>query len=87
LLADNAFALLDSDHPSQAVSLLEVGIARAGDDPALRLQLRHYVGIALFSAGEYTRASSVLDAAGREYLGFLQPTDIGASATSSLRRP
>jgi tetratricopeptide (TPR) repeat protein len=75
LLADNAFALLDSDHPSHAVGLLEDGIARAGDDPALRLQLRHYLGIALFSAGEYTRASSLLDAAGREYLRFLQPSD------------
>ena len=33
LLRDNAHALLDSDHPSEAISLLEDGIERAGHDP------------------------------------------------------
>jgi hypothetical protein len=75
LLLDNAFALLDTDHPSQAISLLEDGIARAWDDPALRLRLRHYLGIALFSAGEYTRAGSLLEAVGQEYLKRLPPDD------------
>ena len=65
LLRDNAHALLDSDHPSEAISLLEDGIERAGHDPALRLQLRHLLGAALFYAGEYTRAAAVLDAAAR----------------------
>jgi len=75
LLLDNAFALLDTDHPSQAISLLEDGIARAWDDPALRLRLRHYLGTALFSAGEYTRAGSLLEAVGQEYLKRLPPDD------------
>jgi serine/threonine protein kinase len=75
LLLDNVFALLDTDHPSQAISLLEDGIARAWDDPALRLRLRHYLGIALFSAGEYTRAGSLLEAVGQEYLKRLSPDD------------
>lgn len=75
LLLDNAAALLDTDHPSQAIRLLEDGIARAWSDPALRLRLRHYLGIALFSAGEYTRAGSLLETVGQEYLKRLPPDD------------
>jgi serine/threonine protein kinase len=75
ILQNNARALLDSDHPSEAISLLEDGIERAGHDPALQLQLRHLLGAALFYAGEYTRAASVLDAAGRDYRRYFQPND------------
>jgi serine/threonine protein kinase len=76
LLQDNVQALLVSgDHPSEAISLLEDGIERSGHDPALQLQLRHFLGAALFYAGEYTRASSVLDAVGRDYRKHLPPTD------------
>jgi len=67
--------LLDNDRPSEAISLLEDGIERAGHDPALRLQLRHFLGAALFYAGEYTRAASVFDATGRDYRRYLPPTD------------
>jgi hypothetical protein len=75
LLQDNARALLDSDHPSEAISLLEDGIERAGHDPALHLQLRHLLGAALFYAGEYTRAAAVLDAAGGDYRQYFPPND------------
>ena len=75
LLQDNARALLDSDHPSEAISLLEEGIERAAHDPALQLQLRHLLGAALFFAGEYTRAAAVLDAAGRDYRRYFPPND------------
>ena len=75
LLQDNARALLDSDHPSEAISLLEDGVERAGHDPALHLQLRHLLGAALLLAGEYTRAAAVLDAAGRDYRRYLPPDD------------
>jgi serine/threonine protein kinase len=75
MLQDSARALLDSDHPSEAISLLEDGIERAGHDPARQLQLRHLLGAALFYAGEYTRAASVLDAAGRDYRRYFQPND------------
>jgi tetratricopeptide (TPR) repeat protein len=75
LLRDNARALLDSDHPSEAISLLEDGVERAGHDPALQLQLRHLLGAALFYAGEYTRAAAVLDAAGDEYRRYFPPND------------
>ena len=65
LLQDSARTLLDSEHPSEAISLLEDGIERAAHDPALQLRLRHLLGAALFYAGEYTRAAAVLDAAGQ----------------------
>ena len=75
LLQDSARALLDSDHPSEAISLVEDGIERAGHDPALQLQLRHLLGAALFYAGEYTRAAAVLDAAGGHYRQYFPPND------------
>ena len=67
-------ALLDNDRPSEAISLLEDGIERAGHDPALALRLRHLLGAALFYAGEYTRAASLLDVVGRDYRKCLPPT-------------
>lgn len=54
-LRANVRALLDNDRSSEAISLLEDGIERAGHDPALALQLRHFLGAALFYAGS-TRA-------------------------------
>jgi serine/threonine protein kinase len=75
LLQDSARTLLDSDRPSQAISLLEDGIERAGHDPALQLRLGHLLGAALFYAGEYTRAAAVLDAAGRDYRRYFPPND------------
>ena len=73
LLQDSARALLDSDRSSEAISLLEDGVERAGHDPALQLRLRHLLGAALFYAGEYTRAAAVLDAAGRDYRRYFPP--------------
>ena len=75
LLQDSARALLDSDRSSEAISLLEDGVERAGHDPALQLRLRHLLGAALFYAGEYTRAAAVLDAAGRDYRRYFPPDD------------
>ncbi len=75
LLLDSARALLDSDRLSEAISLLEDGIERAGHDPAQQLQLRHLLGAALFYAGEYTRAAAVLDAAGGDYRRYFPPDD------------
>jgi hypothetical protein len=71
LLRDNARALLDRDHPSEAISLLEEGIERAAHDPALQLQLRHLLGAALFFAGEYTRAAAVISPDGTQSMQFL----------------
>jgi serine/threonine protein kinase len=75
LLQDKAQVLLASDHPSEAISLLEGGIERSSHDRALQLELRRYLGAALFYAGEYTRASSMLDAVGSSYRKHLPPSD------------
>ncbi len=75
LIQHDVQAMLDNDRPSEAISLLEDGIERTGHDPALQLRLRHFLGAALFCAGEYTRAASVFDAAGRDYRRYLPPAD------------
>lgn len=74
-LREKVQALLDSDRLSEAVGLLEDGVQRAGQDSVLELQLRYLLGAALFYAGEYTRAASLFDAAGRAYRRFLPPND------------
>ena len=75
LLKANVRALLDNDRPSEAISLLEDGVERAGHDSVLELRLRHFLGAALFYAGEYTRAAPLLDVVGRDYRRHLPPTD------------
>jgi serine/threonine protein kinase len=74
-LRTNVRVLLDNERPAEAIRLLEDGLARAGHDPALVLRVRHVLGAALFYAGEYTRAASLFDVVGREYLRYLPPTD------------
>ncbi len=75
LLKANVRALLDNDRPSEAINLLGDGIERAGHDPVLALQLRHFLSAALFYAGEYTRAASLFDVVGRDYRRYLPPGD------------
>lgn len=60
-ILDTAAAYLKADRPSDAVRVLDDGVARARHDKALRLFLRHRLGNALFAAGEYSRAATVLD--------------------------
>jgi serine/threonine protein kinase len=74
-LKANVRVLLDNDRPLEAIRLLEDGVERARRDPFLALQLRHFLGAALFYAGEYTRAASLFDAVGRDYRRYLPPTD------------
>jgi serine/threonine protein kinase len=62
VLLDNAGALLASDRPSAAIGLLDNAVERALHDHALQLRLQHMLGSALFFAGEYTRAATLLDA-------------------------
>jgi tetratricopeptide (TPR) repeat protein len=71
----NVRALLANDRPSEAINLLDDGVERAGHDPFLALQLRHFLGAALFYAGEYTRAASLFDVVGRDYRKHLPSTD------------
>lgn len=74
-LRANVQALLDNDRPSEAISLLENGVARAGHDSFMELRLRHFLAAAHFYAGEYTRAASLFDVVGRDYRKYLPPTD------------
>jgi hypothetical protein len=75
LLMANVRALLDNDRPAEAISLLEEGVERAGRDAFLELRLRHFLGAALFYAGEYTRAASLFDVVGRDYREYLPSDD------------
>jgi tetratricopeptide (TPR) repeat protein len=67
-------SLLDAEHPSRAVSLLQDAVERAAD-PAQNLQLREILAAALFLAGEYTRAAALFDAVGRDYARHLPKDD------------
>jgi serine/threonine protein kinase len=75
LLKANVQVLLDNDRPSEAISLLEDGVERAGHDSVLQLRLRHFLAAALSYAGEYTRAASLFDVVGRDYRKYLPPND------------
>lgn len=74
-LQANVQALLDNDRPSEAINLLEDGVARAAHDSFLELRLRHFLAAAQFYAGEYTRAASLFEVVGRDYRRHLPPTD------------
>ena len=67
--------MLDNDRPSEAINLLENGIECADHEPFRALRLRHSLGAALFYAGEYTRAASLLDVVGRDHRKHLPTTD------------
>ncbi|HEY5858042.1 MAG TPA: serine/threonine-protein kinase [Aldersonia sp.] len=73
-LKANVRVLMDNDRPSEAISLLESGIAHA-PDAAQDLRLRHLLGAALFYAGEFSRAATLLSAAGRDYRKYLPPNN------------
>ena len=70
----NARALLDDEHATEAIRLLESGLERT-DDPFLTLSLRHLLAAALFYDGEYSRAASLFDVVGREYRRYLETKD------------
>lgn len=67
-ILDTAAAYLNADRPSDAVRVLDDGVARARDDKALRLFLRHRLGNALFAAGEYSRAAAILDTVRNDFM-------------------
>lgn len=73
-LRANVQVLLDNDHPSEAIRLLEDGVARA-EDSFVELRLRHFLAAAHFYAGEYTRAASLFDVVGCDYRKRLSPND------------
>ncbi|MFF2541680.1 protein kinase [Kitasatospora sp. NPDC058063] len=74
-LEANIRVLLDNDRPSEAIRLLEDGVARAGHDAYLSLRLRHLLAAALFYDFEYSRAAPLFEAVGREYRKHFPPND------------
>ena len=68
--------LLDGDHPSEAIGLLERGLARAVPGSVLELQMRRTLAAALLIGGQYGRAAQLFEQAGaayRRYLGAADP--------------
>ncbi len=68
--------LLDGEHPSEAISLLEAGLSRAVPGSVLELQMRRTLAAALLIGGQYSRAAQLFEQAGaayRQYLGAADP--------------
>ena len=68
--------LLDGEHPSEAVSLLEAGLGRAVPGSVLELQMRRTLAAALLIGGQYSRAAQLFEQAGaayRQHLGAADP--------------
>ncbi len=74
LLLGNVEALLQAEHPAEAISLLEGATGRA-PDAAYALELRRALAAALLYAGEYTRAATLFDAVGSDYRRYLPAAD------------
>jgi hypothetical protein len=74
LLLANVEALLEAQHPAEAIRLLEDAVGRA-PDPAYALELRRALAAALLYAGEYSRAATLFDAVGSDYRRYLPPGD------------
>ena len=68
--------LLEGDHPSDAISLLEAGLGRAVPGSVLELQMRRTLAAALLIGGQYSRAAQLFEQAGaayRQHLGAADP--------------
>jgi len=68
--------LLDGEHPSDAISLLEAGLDRAVPGSVLELQVRRTLAAALLISGQYSRAAQLFEQAGaayRQHLGAADP--------------
>ncbi len=68
--------LLEGDHPSDAISLLEAGLGRAVPGSVLELQMRRTLAAALLIGGQYSRAAQLFEQAGaayRQHLGAGDP--------------
>jgi serine/threonine protein kinase len=67
--------LLDDEHPSDAISLLEAGLDRAVPGSVLELQMRRTLAAALLIGGQYSRAAQLFEQAGAAYRQHLGPAD------------
>lgn len=67
--------LLNDEHPSEAISLLETGMARAVPGSVLELQMRQALAAALLVGGQYSRAAQLFQQAGAAFRRHLGPAD------------
>ena len=68
--------LLEGEHPSDAISLLEKGLGGAAPGSVLELQMRRMLAAALLIGGQYSRAAQLFEQAGaayRQHLGAGDP--------------
>jgi tetratricopeptide (TPR) repeat protein len=68
--------LLEGEHPSDAISLLEAGLGRTAPGSVLELQMRRTLAAALLIDGQYSRAAQLFEQAGaayRQHLGAADP--------------
>lgn len=68
--------LLEGEHPSDAIGLLEAGLGRAVPGSVLELQMRRTLAAALLIGGQFSRAAQLFEQAGaayRQYLGADDP--------------
>jgi hypothetical protein len=67
--------LLDDDHPSEVIGLLEAALARAAPGSLPELRMRHTLAAALLMAGQYGRAAARFEQAGASYRRYLGAAD------------
>jgi hypothetical protein len=68
-------SLLDDDQPSEAIRLLEAGLARAAPGSFPELRMRHLLAAAFLLANQYGRAAQLFEQAGAAYRKYLGPGD------------
>jgi hypothetical protein len=77
--------LLDGEHPSDAVRLIEAGLGRAVPGSVLELQMRRTLAAALLIGGQYSRAAQLFEQAGAAYRKHLERV-IRGHLTAPTRR-
>ena len=74
-LRADVVTLLDDDHPSEAIRLLEQGLTRAAPYSFPELRMRHMLAAALLVAGQNGQAAQLFEQAGAAYRKYLGPSD------------
>jgi hypothetical protein len=67
--------LLDGEHPSDAINLLEAGLGRAVPGSVLELRIQSTLAAALLIDGQYGRAAQLFEQAGKVYRQHLGAND------------
>jgi tetratricopeptide (TPR) repeat protein len=70
--------LIEGEHPSEAIRLLEAGVARAVPGSLLELQVRHSLAAALLVGGQYGRAGKLFEEVGSVFRRYLGAADADA---------